>query len=99
MPFKKGTSGNKKGRPKGSPNRTTKFTRNTIKRTFDEVFTVDSIKSDLESLKPIERLQVFTKLVDYICVKPKEEEDDDSININKLSEDELDAIIGRLWKI
>ena len=82
MPFKKGTSGNPIGRPKGSVSTTTKLIREHISQAIDGnkiIEMLDKIDS------PTEYLNAVTKLLPYSIgkVKPYEEiEEREPIDIN-----------------
>ena len=84
MPFKKGTSGNPIGRPKGSVSTTTKLIREHISQAIDGnkiVEMLDKIDS------PTEYINAISKLLPYSIGKVKayeeiEEFEPISININ-----------------
>ena len=84
MPFKKGTSGNPIGRPKGSVSTTTKLIREHISQAIDGnkiVEMLDKIDS------PTEYINAISKLLPYSIGKVKayeeiEEREPISININ-----------------
>ena len=82
MPFKKGTSGNPTGRPKGSLSATTQLIRECISQAIDGnkiIEMLDKIDS------PTEYLNAVTKLLPYSIgkVKPYEEiEEREPIDIN-----------------
>jgi len=84
MPFKKGTSGNPIGRPKGSVSTTTKLIREHISNAIDG----NKIKEMLEKIEsPTEYINAITKLLPYSIGKVKsyeevEEIEPISININ-----------------
>ena len=61
MPFKKGTSGNPIGRPKGSVSTTTKLIREHISQAIDgnKIMMLDNIES------PTEYINAVTKLLPY----------------------------------
>ena len=64
MPFKKGTSGNPIGRPKGSLSTTTKLIRELISQAIDgNKIMLDKIDS------PAEYLNAVTKLLPYSIAK------------------------------
>ena len=72
MPFKKGTSGNAIGRPKGSVSTTTKLIREHISQAIDG----NKIMEMLDKIEsPTEYINVVTKLLPYSIgkVKPYEE--------------------------
>jgi len=82
MPFKKGTSGNPIGRPKGSVSTTTKLIREYISQAIDgNKIMLDKIDN------PTEYINAVTKLLPYSIGKIKayeeiEEIEPISININ-----------------
>ena len=65
--FKKGVSGNVKGRPKGTRNRITCDMRAFVSNLLDD--NREQIESDLAQLKPYERLSIFEKLMSYSLPK------------------------------
>ena len=72
MPFKKGTSGNPIGRPKGSLSTTTKLIREHISQAIDG----NKIMEMLDKIEsPTEYINAITKLLPYSIgkVKPYEE--------------------------
>ena len=72
MPFKKGTSGNPIGRPKGSVSTTTKLIREHISQAIDG----NKIMEMLDKIdSPTEYINAITKLLPYSIgkVKPYEE--------------------------
>jgi len=82
MPFKKGTSGNPIGRPKGSVSTTSKLIREHISQAIDgNKIVLDKIDS------PTEYINAISKLLPYSIGKVKpyeeiEEREPISININ-----------------
>ena len=84
MPFKKGTSGNPIGRPKGSVSTTTKLIREHISQAIDE----NKIMEMLDKIdSPTEYINAISKLLPYSIGKVKayeevEEIEPISININ-----------------
>ena len=84
MPFKKGTSGNPIGRPKGSLSTTTKLIREHISQAIDG----NKIMEMLDKIdSPTEYISAITKLLPYSIGKVKayeeiEEREPISININ-----------------
>ncbi len=63
MPFIKGESGNKKGRPKGSINKTTFELRLLIADFLSNNF--DKISKDFELLQPKDRLKYYCELLSF----------------------------------
>jgi hypothetical protein len=82
MPFKKGTSGNPIGRPKGSLSTTSKLIREHISQAIDG----NKIMEVLDKIdSPTEYINAITKLLPYSIgkVKPFEEiEEREPIDIN-----------------
>ena len=84
MPFKKGTSGNPIGRPKGSVSPTSKLIREHISQAIDG----NKIKQMLDKIdSPTEYINAISKLLPYSIGKVKayeevEEREPISININ-----------------
>ena len=84
MPFKKGTSGNPIGRPKGAVSTTTKLIKEHISQAIDG----NKIKEMLEKIdSPTEYINAISKLLPYSIGKIKayeeiEEIEPISININ-----------------
>ncbi len=56
------------GRTKGTPNKTTKETRESLKRIID--MELVQLPRLLESMKPYQRADVLTKLIQYVLPKP-----------------------------
>jgi hypothetical protein len=69
MPFKKGTSGNPLGRPKGSGN-------NELRKIINESIDPNKIREMLDKIEdPIDYINAITKLLPYIVGKKKTIED------------------------
>ena len=76
MPFKKGTSGNPIGRPKGSVSTTTKLIREYISQAIDG----NKIMEMLDKIEsPTEYINAVTKLLPYSIGKVKAFEDVEEI--------------------
>ena len=56
------------GRQKGTPNRTTKETREALKQIIDSE--LDNLPKLMEAMKPYQRADVITKLIQYVLPKP-----------------------------
>ena len=90
MPFKKGTSGNPIGRPKGSLSTTTKLIREHISQAIDG----NKIMEMLDKIdSPTEYINAVTKLLPYSIGKVKayeeiEEREPIDININLFAKKE-----------
>ncbi|NCB83282.1 MAG: hypothetical protein EOM44_02125 [Bacteroidia bacterium] len=92
MAQRKGQTGNRNGRPAGSPNKITADLRLKINAIVDKQ--IDSIEQDLQSLEPMQRLQIVEKLLSY-CV-PKLQAQSFDIDLNTLSDEQLDQVINHL---
>ena len=76
MPFKKGTSGNPTGRPKGSVSTTTKLIREHISQAIDG----NKIMEMLDKIEsPTEYINAISKLLPYAVGKKKAYEEMDEI--------------------
>jgi len=72
MPFKKGTSGNPIGRPKGSVSTTTKLIREHISQSIDG----NKIMEMLDKIdSPTEYINAVSKLLPYVVGKKKASEE------------------------
>jgi hypothetical protein len=92
MPFEKGISGNPGGRPAGSKNKAGEGLRNLISDFLEQRF--KQVVEDFEQLEPKDRIKVFTDLLQYSV--PKLQAVSNSIEFEKLSDEQLDTIINQL---
>ena len=69
MAFKKGTSGNASGRPKGAKGKLPTTVRDFIKELIDA--NRDKINRDINALEPKERLDIMVKLFGFVVPKPQ----------------------------
>ena len=92
MPFKKGQSGNIKGRTKGTPNRTTKQLRESITSFLDNNF--QRLENDFELLTPRDRIKFYCDLLQYGL--PNLQTVQLETDFDHLTDTELDKIINEL---
>jgi hypothetical protein len=92
MPFKKGESGNLKGRAKGTQNKITKQLRETITLFLENNF--ESLENDFESLPPRDRIKFYCDLLQFGL--PKLQSVQLESDFDSLSDSQLDKIIAEL---
>lgn len=92
MPFKKGQSGNIKGRTKGSPNRTTKQLRENINSFLNNNF--QRLENDFELLPPRDRIKFYCDLLQYGL--PKLQSVEVESDFEYLTDMQIDKIINEL---
>lgn len=104
------TTGNKygRGRPVGSPNKTTAKTKEYLLAISEEL--ENTLLDDLQELQPLERVKIWLSLQEYILPKlsrQQTEQADNDINItikypepdySKLTTEELKVLKGLLAK-
>jgi hypothetical protein len=81
--FKKGESGNPKGRPKGAINRSTEQMKLTIARAVNN--SLNSLQEDLERIRkedPEKAIQLSTKLLEYTLPKLKSVDMNAQVELN-----------------
>lgn len=67
MAFKKGKSGNPRGRPKGAKGKAPKALLERVKLLVDS--NIDKLQNDLDALPPAERVRAIIKLLDFVLPK------------------------------
>ncbi|MDO9553724.1 hypothetical protein [Rhodonellum sp.] len=88
--FEKGNA----GRPKGSKNKYPLALRDRIQNLFDDNF--ETIQSDLDDLEPKERLKFISDLLPYLVPKLQTSTLNHTVNLESLTEDQLQILIDRL---
>ena len=92
MALKKGDRLNPNGRPKGSENKLNADLRSKLKTIIEN--NIDNVQSDLDKLKPIERLQVIERLLSFVL--PKLQAQTIELDMNSLSDAQVDEIINSI---
>lgn len=80
------------GRQKGTPNKVAASVREWLSTLIDR--NRRQIERDLNTLEPRERLQMLEKLMQYVI--PKQQAVSSSIEIEQLTDEQLDAVIVEL---
>lgn len=91
MPFKKGQSGNPRGRPK-KPNKATAELRSWIQALIDG--NRSRLESDLLTMEARDRWTIIERLMSY-CL-PKMQSVDASVQFDRLTDDHIDIIVNQL---
>ena len=92
--MEKGKTNNPNGRPKGTPNKITADMRDWLSAVIDK--NRKQMEKDLKRLEPKDRLQILEKLMQYVI--PKQQAVSAEIDFNRLSDEQLDAVIDKLTK-
>jgi uncharacterized protein (UPF0305 family) len=92
--MEKGKTNNPNGRPKGKPNKITADMRGWLTTVIDK--NRKQMEKDLKRLEPKDRLQILEKMMQYVI--PKQQAVSAEIDFNKLSDEQLDAVIDKLTK-
>ncbi len=82
------------GRQKGTPNRMTSSIRSWLSELIDDHR--EQVAKDLQDLEPKDRLQMLEKFMQYTT--PKMSNVQQSIDLNILSDDQLNTIIEEITK-
>ena len=90
----KGKTNNPNGRPKGSKNKVTTEVRDWISKVIDKQR--PQLEKDLRLLEPAERWRIIEKLMSYVV--PKMQAVEANVNLNKLSDEDLDKLASNIIK-
>lgn len=101
MKFKKGESGNPKGRPRGARNKTRSDVVDMIARIVEN--NLATFQNDLDSLEPRERVRAITSLMGYVVPKLQATTSDELIaaeyeHLSALMEQAPDEVIDEIYK-
>jgi len=86
---KKGTVNNPKGRPKGTPNKSTDELRTLLQNFIDD--NMETLQADFDKLEPKDRLNFIDRLLKHVLPAPLQE-------LERLTDEQLDELITRLKK-
>ena len=84
------------GRPKGAVNKSTLIMKDRIQSLFDDNF--EKIQEDLESLEAKDRLKFMTDLMPYLMPKLQSTTHSQKIDLDAMTEQDLDILIDRIVK-
>ncbi|NEW84562.1 MAG: hypothetical protein GZ094_19650 [Mariniphaga sp.] len=88
----KGTTNNPNGRPKGQPNKVTKVLKDRIQTFLEKSW--PTVEKDFKELKPLERIAIYEKMLKYVI--PTQKESSVKLDIEGMSDNELNLIINKL---
>ena len=88
----KGKSNNPHGRPAGTPNKVSISTKEWVVKLINDNRGI--IEEDLKLLAPRERVKIFERLLNYVL--PKQAAVQTSLDLNSLTDAQLDEVIDRL---
>lgn len=74
--FKKGVSGNPKGRPKGSVNKVRSRVAEAISALLEN--NLEKFQENFDELEPKERIRILLKLLEFVLPKAQADYEDDS---------------------
>lgn len=92
MPFIKGQSGNRAGKPKGAANKQTTDLRKWINEFIED--NREQIKEDWLKLEPKERIVMFEKLLKYTL--PTLQATSLTTDFDRLTDEQLDVVVKEL---
>lgn len=92
--YKKGQSGNPKGRPKGSMNEKTKYIREWIVSLIGS--NAKSLATSFKRLPAKEKFKVITNLLPYVLPKQIQQDLRHNFDFNNLNDEQLDEVINSI---
>lgn len=92
--FKKGESGNPKGRPRVSTGEKTKYIRDWITSLVGS--NAQSLSENFKHLPSKEKWRVITQLMPYVIPKQTETKVKADVNFSQLSDEQVDNIISQI---
>lgn len=94
MAFKKGKSGNPKGRPKGSMNEKTKYIREWIVSLIGS--NAKTLSEQFAKMPAKEKFKVITQLMPYVLPKQIQQDLRHNFDFNNLTDEQLDEVISTM---
>ncbi len=82
------------GRPKGAKNKVNTQMRDLIQQLFDDNY--NKIQEDLENLEAKDRLKFLSDLLPYLLPKLQSTTHTTEIDLDKMTEEDLDKLIERI---
>ncbi|MEB2779988.1 hypothetical protein U3A58_06265 [Algoriphagus sp. C2-6-M1] len=82
------------GKPKGAKNKVNSQMRDLIQGLFDSNY--ETIQEDLDSLEPKDRLKFLSDLLPYLLPKLQSTTYRQKLDLDSMSEEELDLLINRI---
>lgn len=82
------------GRQKGTPNKVTASVKDWVAQVIDK--NRRQMERDIKALEPKDRLQMLEKLMQYVV--PKQQAVSANVDFNKLSDEQLNALVDELTK-
>lgn len=92
--FKKGESGNSKGRPRGSTGEKTKYIRDWLTSLIGS--NAQSLTENFKHLPSKDKWRVLTQLMPYVITKQTETKVKADVNFSQLSDEQVDNIISQI---
>lgn len=92
--FKKGQTGNPKGRPRGSTSEKTRYIKEWALSLIGS--NAQSMSENFKNLPSKEKWRVITQLLPYVLPKQTEARVKADVNFSQLSDEEVDNIISQI---
>lgn len=92
--FKKGQTGNPKGRPRGSTSEKTRYIKEWALSLIGS--NAQSMSENFKNLSSKEKWRVITQLLPYVLPKQTEARVKADVNFSQLSDEEVDNIVSQI---
>jgi hypothetical protein len=97
MAFKKGTSGNPKGRPKGRKNEKTEYIRQWVLQIISS--NAKDLLKDFQLLSPPEQWRVIATLLPYAIPKQAEAKVSATMDFTQMTEEQIDRLADQMAQL